>query len=172
MGGRGSTPPRQRRRPPHIEHARACALRSHRTLPSCHGRNDSASLPLVQQRTRLTNAPPTRSEGWNPAMLKTTITAAVIAACFSLPAHALPATSALPSVSDVRLEPVQVQHRNRHWNNRHHRNARRHHWNRRHWHGRRHYVPHRYRGWNRYSSRPWNWRARNCAVVGPVWFCP
>jgi hypothetical protein len=39
--------------------------------------------------------------------------------------------------------------------------------------GNRHYRGHnRYRGWHRYHSRPWNWRSRGCAVVGPVWFCP
>jgi hypothetical protein len=35
---------------------------------------------------------------------------------------------------------------------------------------------HRYRtaphGWHRYHARPSNWRARNCILVGPVWFCP
>jgi len=29
----------------------------------------------------------------------------------------------------------------------------------------------RYRGWNRYNSRPYNYRSRGCAAVGPVWFC-
>lgn len=29
----------------------------------------------------------------------------------------------------------------------------------------------RYRGWNRYSSRPGNWRSRGCVAVGPIWFC-
>ena len=35
----------------------------------------------------------------------------------------------------------------------------------------RHYrsAPH---GWHRYHSRPYNWRARGCIVVGPIWFCP
>jgi len=30
----------------------------------------------------------------------------------------------------------------------------------------------RYRGWHRYHARPWNWRARGCVVLGPVWVCP
>lgn len=30
----------------------------------------------------------------------------------------------------------------------------------------------RYRGWRRYNSRPYNYRARGCVVVGPIWFCP
>jgi hypothetical protein len=29
----------------------------------------------------------------------------------------------------------------------------------------------RYRNWNRYSSRPYNWRSRGCVAAGPVWFC-
>lgn len=29
----------------------------------------------------------------------------------------------------------------------------------------------RYRSWNRYYSRPYNWRSRGCVSVGPVWFC-
>ena len=28
------------------------------------------------------------------------------------------------------------------------------------------------RGWNRYSSRPYNYRSRGCIVIGPVWYCP
>ena len=29
----------------------------------------------------------------------------------------------------------------------------------------------KYRGWNRYSKRPHNYRNRGCVAVGPVWFC-
>lgn len=43
--------------------------------------------------------------------------------------------------------------------------------------GRRHWTPgrsyrHAPRGWNRYHSRPRDWRRRGCVSVGPVWFCP
>lgn len=29
----------------------------------------------------------------------------------------------------------------------------------------------RYDGWTRYSYRPYGWRDRGCASIGPVWFC-
>jgi len=29
----------------------------------------------------------------------------------------------------------------------------------------------RYRNWNRYNSRPYNWRSRGCVALGPIWFC-
>lgn len=29
----------------------------------------------------------------------------------------------------------------------------------------------RYRSWNRYNARPYNYRSRGCVSVGPVWFC-
>ena len=32
-----------------------------------------------------------------------------------------------------------------------------------------HSAPH---GWHRFDRRPGDWRARNCVMVGPVWFCP
>jgi hypothetical protein len=46
-----------------------------------------------------------------------------------------------------------------------------------HGHGGQHYVagrryhsaPH---GWHRFDRRPGDWHARNCVMVGPVWFCP
>jgi len=28
------------------------------------------------------------------------------------------------------------------------------------------------RGYRRYGARPYDWRARRCVMVGPVWFCP
>ncbi len=37
------------------------------------------------------------------------------------------------------------------------------------WRGDRRYY--RYRNWNRYGYRPYNWRSRGCVAVGPVWFC-
>jgi hypothetical protein len=105
-------------------------------------------------------------------MLRTCLAAAVIVAGFAMPARAIPASSPVSTISDVRTDPIKVRnHKNRHWKNRHHRNARRH-WHRRHWHGRPHWRGHRYHGWRRYHARPWNWRARGCVVVGPVWFCP
>jgi hypothetical protein len=30
-------------------------------------------------------------------------------------------------------------------------------------------APH---GWHRFDRRPGDWRARNCVMVGPLWFCP
>ena len=116
-------------------------------------------------------------------MLKATLAAAVIAAAgFAIPAHAIPASSPATSLSEVRTDLIQVRNhnRNRNWKNRGHRNwkrghrANRHQWHgRRNWHGRRAWrVPPRYRGWHRYGARPWNWRARGCVIVGPVWFCP
>jgi hypothetical protein len=30
-------------------------------------------------------------------------------------------------------------------------------------------APH---GWHRFDRRPGDWRARNCVMVGPIWFCP
>lgn len=29
----------------------------------------------------------------------------------------------------------------------------------------------RYRNYNRYYSRPYNWRSRGCVAFGPFWFC-
>lgn len=29
----------------------------------------------------------------------------------------------------------------------------------------------RYRNYNRYNARPYNWRSRGCVAVGPIWFC-
>lgn len=29
----------------------------------------------------------------------------------------------------------------------------------------------RYNGWTRYSHRPYGWRDRGCASIGPIWFC-
>lgn len=29
----------------------------------------------------------------------------------------------------------------------------------------------RYDGWTRYSYRPYGWRDRGCASIGPIWFC-
>jgi hypothetical protein len=123
--------------------------------------------------TRADNArAATNPKGYYP-MLRTTLAAAFFAAGLAMPAEAIPASSPAPSISEARQQPINIRNnKNRHWKNRHHWNARRHHWNRRHWHGRSHWRDHRYRGWRRYHSRPWNWRARGCVVVGPVWFCP
>lgn len=29
----------------------------------------------------------------------------------------------------------------------------------------------RYRGWKRYSYRPYDWEGRGCISVGPIWYC-
>jgi hypothetical protein len=29
----------------------------------------------------------------------------------------------------------------------------------------------RYRSWNRYNARPYNYRSRGCVSVGALWFC-
>jgi hypothetical protein len=42
-------------------------------------------------------------------------------------------------------------------------------WNRRRGHAYRH--PDRFRGWNRYSYRPYDWRDRGCVSFGPFWYC-
>jgi Ni/Co efflux regulator RcnB len=74
---------------------------------------------------------------------------------------ALAAPAAAPTVVDQAAAPlVQVQY---------------HHDDHGHDHG--HYVAgRRYRsaphGWHRFDRRPGDWRARNCVMVGPVWFCP
>ena len=152
-----------------------CARRPQATLPSRHFRND-ASQDLLAQRQQSPSGVhllrPKISKGWTDTMLKTTIAAAFVAAAFAGPAHAIPASSPAASLVEVRPELIQVRnHNKRNWNRRHYRN-RGAHWNRRHYRGRNYYRGHRYRGWNRYSARPWNWRARGCASVGPLWFCP
>lgn len=104
-------------------------------------------------------------------MLKTTIAAAFVAAAFAVPAYAAPVLSPAHSVGEVKLQLVQSRDDNRRYNRRDYRRDRN--WDRRHYRGRnQYYSGHRYRGWNRYNSRPWNWRSRGCASVGPVWFCP
>jgi len=55
---------------------------------------------------------------------------------------------------------------------RHHRG----HYGKKRWHSGRHYRGNsyrynKYRGWNRYNSRPYNYRSRGCVAVGPIWFC-
>jgi Ni/Co efflux regulator RcnB len=62
-------------------------------------------------------------------------------------------------VIDVR-DRDRDRDRHRHRSNRHHRHNH-------------HVHSHdRYRGWHRYSARPWNWQTRGCVAVGPVWVCP
>jgi hypothetical protein len=101
-------------------------------------------------------------------MIRTLIatTAAVLLA--SSAASAAPATSALPkelNASAAAPGITKVQYRK----NRKYRGHRKY---RRHYRGGRYYHGRRYRGYRRYGSRPWNWRARGCFVVGPIWFCP
>jgi Ni/Co efflux regulator RcnB len=64
-------------------------------------------------------------------------------------------------VIDVRdRDRDRDRDRHRHRSNRHHRHNH-------------HVHSHdRYRGWHRYSARPWNWQTRGCVAVGPVWVCP
>ena len=167
--------PRTRQNRDRIGGVSCCARRPQATLPSRHFRND-ASQDLLAQRQQSPSGVhllrPKISKGWTDTMLKTTIAAAFVAAAFAGPAHAIPASSPAASLVEVRPELIQVRnHNKRNWNRRHYRN-RGAHWNRRHYRGRNYYRGHRYRGWNRYSARPWNWRARGCASVGPLWFCP
>jgi hypothetical protein len=96
-------------------------------------------------------------------MIRTAFFAACIVALGAGSAAALPAapSSGAPAVEQSNI--VQVQHRKKHMDRRHH-SRRDHRWDRRH-----HAGP---RGWHRYSSRPWNWQTRGCTAIGPVWFCP
>ena len=104
-------------------------------------------------------------------MFRTIMIAAFAAATGSaaFAAPAAPATSGVHAPSHVvQAQVVHVRKdrvKSRHV--RDHRNVRRH-WG---------YAPgahvrHAPRGWHRYHARPYNWRTRNCVMVGPVWFCP
>lgn len=101
--------------------------------------------------------------------MKLTILSAVTAALFAITASS---ASALPvakpsqtgAQSSTLSEQVQYRkHRHRGHVGQHHR--RHNNWR----HSDRRYD--KYRGWNRYSSRPHNYRSRGCAAVGPIWFC-
>jgi hypothetical protein len=103
-----------------------------------------------------------------------TIMIAAFAAATGNAAFAAPATPATSGAQShapshvVQAQVVQVR-KDKDW--------RRHSRDRRDW--RRHYgyapgahLRHAPRGWHRYHARPYNWRTRNCVMVGPVWFCP
>jgi hypothetical protein len=40
------------------------------------------------------------------------------------------------------------------------------------WHDGDDYDYRRYDGWDRHYYRPYGWRDRGCASIGPIWFCP
>jgi|LNFM01.1.fsa_nt_gb hypothetical protein len=65
----------------------------------------------------------------------------------------------------VHADVIQVRDRNRNGIN----DRRERRMYNRNWRNDRRYY--RYRNYNRYYSRPYNWRSRGCVSVGPVWFC-
>ena len=90
-----------------------------------------------------------------------TLAALAFAGLMSSQASAAPLSSAAAVTS--KAAPSTVEQVRDRYDRRHDR------WDRRDWrHDRRYY---RYRHWNRYSYRPYNWRSRGCVAVGPVWFC-
>jgi hypothetical protein len=93
-----------------------------------------------------------------------TIAAMAFAGLMSTQASAAPLSTA---AGVTKAAPSAVEHVRDGYDRRHDRWDRR--YDRRDWrHDRRYY---RYRNWNRYSHRPYNWRSRGCVAVGPVWFC-
>jgi hypothetical protein len=95
---------------------------------------------------------------------------AIVAASAITLATAAAGTAAPISATAVTLDNgaqslvIDVRDRDR---DRHRHHSRRH--------DRRHHYGHahdRYRGWHRYSARPWNWQTRGCVAIGPVWVCP
>jgi hypothetical protein len=94
-----------------------------------------------------------------------TLAALAFAGLMGTQASAAPLSSAAEVTS--KAAPSAVEQVRDRWERRHDRWDRRH--ARRDWrHDRRYY---RYRNWNRYGYRPYNWRSRGCVSVGPVWFC-
>jgi hypothetical protein len=65
----------------------------------------------------------------------------------------------------VHADVIQIRDRNRNGIN----DRRERRWDRQDWRKDRRYY--KYRSWNRYNSRPYNWRSRGCVALGPVWFC-
>ncbi len=84
-------------------------------------------------------------------------------------ALALPAsptsTPAQHNSASTLLQDVQ-------WSDRHHRDRRDVRPRHRDWRGSNAWDHPRYRGWHRYHARPYDWRARRCVAVGPMWLCP
>lgn len=90
------------------------------------------------------------------------VTAAFIAVTASS-ASALPVAKPSQAGAETTAMTEQVRHKRGHYGNRH---------GNRHWRHRGHdHRYDKYRGWNRYSKRPYNYRSRGCVAVGPIWFC-
>jgi hypothetical protein len=94
-----------------------------------------------------------------------TLAALAFAGLMGTQANAAPLSSAAAATTQAAPSAVEqvrdrYERRDDRW---HRRNARRD------WRSDRRYY--RYRNWNRYNSRPYNYRSRGCVAVGPVWFC-
>lgn len=102
-------------------------------------------------------------------MKKTLMTIAVLAMGGMMGAQAATAAplskAAGATQGAAHADVIQVRDRNRNGIN----DRRERRWDRRDWRQDRRYY--RYRNWNRYGYRPYNWRSRGCVAVGPVWFC-
>jgi Ni/Co efflux regulator RcnB len=96
--------------------------------------------------------------------MKAILLAAAIVLAGSGAASALPA---MPQSGAQAADQPGLLHLVR---DRHHHHGRSHHRSYRHHSHRRHHD--RYHGWHRYHSRPYDWRARRCVMVGPLWMCP
>lgn len=100
--------------------------------------------------------------------MKLTILSAATAAFVALSvssASALPVAKSGQIAGDTTTMTEQIRHKPGHYGKRHD--------GKRHWrhHDRRDHRYDKYRGWNRYSKRPYNYRSRGCVAVGPIWFC-
>ncbi len=99
-------------------------------------------------------------------MKKSVLTMAVLAVSGIMSTQASAAPLSNPaSVAQPVKQVIDVQYRDRDRdgvNDR--RELRRNDWRR----DRRYY---RYRSYNRYNSRPYNYRSRGCVSVGAIWFC-
>ncbi len=92
-----------------------------------------------------------------------TLAALAFAGLMSTTASAAPLSSAAGVTKAAPSVVEQVRDRdgmNDRWERRH---------ARRDWRSDRRYY--RYRSWNRYESRPYNYRSRGCVAAGPLWFC-
>ena len=93
-------------------------------------------------------------------MIKYILLGAALSLMASPAAMALPAVSSGAAPSDIVKVHKGGHDKGNHWRKRDR-------WNN-HYSVRNH---DRYRGWNRYSYRPYGWRNRGCVNVGPVWYC-
>ena len=105
-------------------------------------------------------------------MKKTLMTIAVLAMGGLMGAQAATAaplsTAAGATQGAAHADVIQVRDRNRNGiKDRYER--RRHNKGYYNWRNDRRYY--KYRKWNRYNARPYNWRSRGCVAIGPVWFC-